>query len=675
MDWANSLSHLDDSRNSYHRKQRCSPGDNMDYVMGAFGIKGVTRRVYSKAELQGFTDILGYTLTSGISTGITKTNHLSWSSKMSSVTYDAIYNEDYEFTGFPDKIPADTILTNDSGAKWVIRLSADTSLHDADGDTIRVYPGSLVNFRGAGNGGNNHVQLTLSADGRTITYIPRHNFAGRCQFGYNIWDGKEKGAFVLHTVDVGRGNNVFAAKGENYVMNGNFEEGTEVKIKGVAESVPNASIMMGEQREGHLFGQHFGDGHPRDYFMNGWVPFGSGVCIKNAYAACDSSATLTYSFGSQTSNSFPSPERPLQPGDTGNRYQIIRDNCGGYFNLKSPLAHCNKYRLSFDFYADSVTYDRRSKFVIGFLSDQYSRIDTVTERSAPNPRLLAKLNPDVKMIVRSGWVHYEMTFRYCNDTAANVLFIRSIKNGEQGFLDNLSIVEDTVETSLTIADSVLSPCGNRRLYARISNWAQYRCSDSTGKPLPVTWTAKGIIVGTDSFLYASPKDTTTYIATATDGCNSYTDSIRVAPATGPVVAVKDTAACSGDSVLLSLAVSGTHGAVTYSWTPATGLSCTSCPSPKAAPTVKTAYWVTVSDDSGCSKAAIYVPVYALPVLHATDDSVCYGLYATLQVDGDTANRYRWTSYAVCDTCMHTTGYLCREPVQAEGERCGDHDQQ
>jgi len=41
------------------------------------------------------------------------------------------------------------------------------------------------------------------------------------------------------------------------------------------------------------------------------------------------------------------------------------------------------------------------------------------------------------------------------------------------------------------------------------------------------------------------------------------------------------------------------GATSYSWTPATGLSCTNCPNPLAYPEATTTYYVTGTDASGC----------------------------------------------------------------------------
>ncbi|MFK7949142.1 MAG: proprotein convertase P-domain-containing protein [Saprospiraceae bacterium] len=51
----------------------------------------------------------------------------------------------------------------------------------------------------------------------------------------------------------------------------------------------------------------------------------------------------------------------------------------------------------------------------------------------------------------------------------------------------------------------------------------------------------------------------------------------------------------------SITFNNTHN-FTYSWTPATGLSCTNCPDPTASPTVSTDYIVEITDNFGCIKS-------------------------------------------------------------------------
>jgi gliding motility-associated-like protein len=88
-----------------------------------------------------------------------------------------------------------------------------------------------------------------------------------------------------------------------------------------------------------------------------------------------------------------------------------------------------------------------------------------------------------------------------------------------------------------------------------------------------------------------------YNVTVTDlrGCTS-TTLISVQLISPPVVNVNlsSVTLLEGDSVQLNAS-----GALTYQWTPATGLSCSACPNPVASPLQTTAYTVIGIDANGC----------------------------------------------------------------------------
>jgi len=97
----------------------------------------------------------------------------------------------------------------------------------------------------------------------------------------------------------------------------------------------------------------------------------------------------------------------------------------------------------------------------------------------------------------------------------------------------------------------------------------------------------------------SPSATTEYTVIVTNSNNCSTkDSVKVSVIPLP----SGTACCTqtinqGSSANISV-VHGTPGN-TYLWTPATGLSCTSCISPVASPTATTTYTVTITDSANC----------------------------------------------------------------------------
>jgi gliding motility-associated-like protein len=89
-----------------------------------------------------------------------------------------------------------------------------------------------------------------------------------------------------------------------------------------------------------------------------------------------------------------------------------------------------------------------------------------------------------------------------------------------------------------------------------------------------------------------------YTVTVTDGNGcSVTGTYTVSVVGGITIdAFPETSSIlEGQSVVLTAT-----GAVTYSWTPASGLSCVDCASPTASPSVTTTYIVTGTDANGCS---------------------------------------------------------------------------
>ncbi|MGN6568852.1 MAG: PKD domain-containing protein [Flavipsychrobacter sp.] len=150
---------------------------------------------------------------------------------------------------------------------------------------------------------------------------------------------------------------------------------------------------------------------------------------------------------------------------------------------------------------------------------------------------------------------------------------------------------------------------------------------------------------------ATPASTTTYIVTGTDsnGCSN-TDTITVNVHIAPSVnAGVDKAICAGSSTLLSAT-----GAVSYSWSPTTGLSCTSCASPTANPSVTTNYVVTGTDSFGCTnKDTVIVHVNPLPTVSAgPDQAACSVNSVSLTATG--ASSYSWSPATglSCTTCAN-----------------------
>jgi PKD repeat protein len=122
---------------------------------------------------------------------------------------------------------------------------------------------------------------------------------------------------------------------------------------------------------------------------------------------------------------------------------------------------------------------------------------------------------------------------------------------------------------------------------------------------------------------ASPQVTTTYTVTATDanGCTATDDvDVTVTPSE-PVDAGLDDSACSGDPVSLT----ATGNGVSFSWSPATGLSSTNTASTTATLTSTVQYTVTMTDANGCTSSDdVTVTINPIPVAAFSAAEVCNG---------------------------------------------------
>lgn len=157
---------------------------------------------------------------------------------------------------------------------------------------------------------------------------------------------------------------------------------------------------------------------------------------------------------------------------------------------------------------------------------------------------------------------------------------------------------------------------------------------------------------------ASPGNNTIYTVTAIDGngCeNTATTTVNVNPQPQISVPVASTFVCEGDSVQIS-ASSVTPG-VTYSWSPAGSLTCSTCPDPIAFPSLNETYTVTVTDAIGCTNSAtVDVNVNVLqPGNFISDTAICDG--QTLQLFANGFTSYQWypnTGNLSCTNCPSPT---------------------
>ena len=152
---------------------------------------------------------------------------------------------------------------------------------------------------------------------------------------------------------------------------------------------------------------------------------------------------------------------------------------------------------------------------------------------------------------------------------------------------------------------------------------------------------------------ANPTTTTTYAVNVNDGGCINTDSITVYVAPLVTDAGSDTTLCPGDSAQL-LATSNLQG-VTYSWSPGSNLTCTSCPDPIATPSDTTTYYVIGVSGACTSNDSVIVFMKSFPIADAgADTNFCFGSSVQLTATGGIGYVWSPSSYASCTICDKTS---------------------
>jgi gliding motility-associated-like protein len=187
-------------------------------------------------------------------------------------------------------------------------------------------------------------------------------------------------------------------------------------------------------------------------------------------------------------------------------------------------------------------------------------------------------------------------------------------------------VTPTPTVSVAPGSPTICPGGNVNLIA--SGATTYAWSPST---------ALSATTGTP--VNATPTVTTTYTVTGTTGACTSNANVVVTVASSLNVTVTPPApsVCAGGSIILNA-----NGAATYSWKPATGLSCTTCSNPTATPGSTITYTVNGASGSCADSAKVTITVNPTPTISVSPPvpTVCAGGTITLTASG-TAN-YTWS---------------------------------
>jgi len=140
------------------------------------------------------------------------------------------------------------------------------------------------------------------------------------------------------------------------------------------------------------------------------------------------------------------------------------------------------------------------------------------------------------------------------------------------------------------------------------------------------------VVANSNHVVLTPPSTGTFIVTVTDTITSCTavDSILVTVNDLQVEAGPDIQVCLGDSVQLQplYTLNGTvivNGAVSYAWSPSTGINDATIASPRLFPDSTTIYTVTITDGNGCTAIdSILISVSDLQVELGANQIICLG---------------------------------------------------
>lgn len=201
--------------------------------------------------------------------------------------------------------------------------------------------------------------------------------------------------------------------------------------------------------------------------------------------------------------------------------------------------------------------------------------------------------------------------------------VTSFDAGDCPLVDSATIVVSFVSASVS-PDTVICPNGAAQLKV-------------TGDKLTCKWSPDYSLSCSDCPTpTATPEETTKYFVTITnsDGCST-TDSVLVNVSVPFADAGRDTAICKGGSVRLNA-----NNGDTYYWFPASGLSCVECPNPIATPDASTKYFVTITNNAGCSATdSVFIDVI-IPLADAGRDTViCKGDSVRLSASG--GGEYTW----------------------------------
>lgn len=473
-----SLSHYDVT--FLYTVNRCnkSPGFVPNYNMAAYSNTGRLKRIYTTQELR-WLQLMGYTMNSSYTyNGIIPNRPPRTLGSVIGTTMAAC-------TSTPPCSNSDLYITTTTCQPVTINLSTNTisntitshtlGLNDPDGDPISVFNGQLMNLRGCGNGGNNHNQLTLNAGNDVITFTPRVNFIGRTQFAFHLYDGKERGSYIVISIDVSADGCTVNTIGQ-YVMNGGFEEGEEV----ATAAAPLKTIVDETDVDYHYNWNRFADG--MQFIAPGWQD----IAVENSYDPC------LYGLGWF---SFPTPGyAPVASPSGGKRYVMFGDEEEFNMTLIPAITQaCGPYTLSMEVLFPPIV--------------PVGAVYPVTVSFTNSFEGTVFFNPVTINVTNTGnWQTISTSFTYTGGPMSYIHIVHGGPVAEYMFMDNISITKSPAALAVAPSATPFPAC--------VGSTVLHSANASGGvTPYTYSWSPGG---------NTNPSFSTTY---ATAGSNTYTVSV------------------------------------------------------------------------------------------------------------------------------------------------------
>jgi hypothetical protein len=493
------LSHLAGAPLSFTAMSQYAPGFQPNYVMGPYISTAQRKREWTLAELRLLLT-LGYGLNPafGAATALdmatlpqTNASLLANNSPayrtncgQQQLTHGGPYN-------FMETLPADfTITNNNTPGSVTPQLTINVAalgVADAQGDPVTVMPDTLFGIRGVSGNANDHAALALNTARDQIRYSPEPGFHGRAQFGFYLFDGHERGALRLVTVDVTPGGYVVPPGGQ-LVVNPGFEDGTEFR-----QYIQNPNIehspVVDWTYEGVFDGQNLSGAHPFNFLTNWWTLAGGDVMYNQGYA-CNwgmgphprngaygavAANWTTFSFGNINN---PVPVASPAPNERYHHFQ------GGhnYTTLANQVQGCNVYQFEADlnFQHTGWAAGQNFTFQLQFVNNPSPSLHTQVYYTVP-------VHVTVSAVAPNSWQHVTFNFQYCGaPTYFMNLLVQGILNNPPPvltgtgstrglsetfqpagypaifapFIDNVSLKQVVPTPALTLSVSAQPPSGS-----------------------------------------------------------------------------------------------------------------------------------------------------------------------------------------------------------------------